>query len=137
MLPLVFAAGCCLGSLWPGHAGQLFGIGGLAGVWACFLVASEDPLTWLVPTLVGGVPILWFLGRLLDRLQAELWVWLASCCVVTLVAGYLLLQGYADFDSALAYHGSLLAYGVCAVQLGSYGATLLALVFGAGRSAAK
>ncbi len=136
LLPLVFAIGCGLGVLWPGHSGQLFGIGALAGVWACFLTGgSEDPTAWLVPTLLGGLPILWFLGRLLDRLRTDPWIWSIALAVVTVLAGYLLLQQHADLDVAIDYHGSFTAFCVCAVQLGSYGATLLALVIGAGLSA--
>ena len=133
LLPLVFAIGCGLGMVWPGQSGHLFGIGALAGVWACFLVAGDDPSAWLVPSLVGGVPVLWFLGRLLDGLRADLFLWLVAMFGCAGVAGYLLLQGHADFEEALEYHGSFLAYCVCAMQLGAYGATLLSLVLGASR----
>ncbi len=50
-----------------------------------------------------------------------------------LIAGYALLQSDGDLAITLARHGSLWAVVVCASQLGLYGATLLALVFGAGR----
>lgn len=30
--PAVFTVGCALGAIWPGHGGQLFGIGALVGV---------------------------------------------------------------------------------------------------------
>lgn len=138
LLPLVFAIGCGLGAVWPGHGGQLFGIGALVGVWACFLtVGSESPTAWLVLTLLGGLPILWFLGRLLDRLRTDLRLWSIAWLAGTVIAGYLLLQHYADLEVAIDYHGSFAAFCVCAVQLGSYGATLLALVIGAGRSAGR
>jgi hypothetical protein len=137
LLPGLFVLASIAGSLFPGHGGQLFGLGSLAGIWACFLFAGGDPTTWLVPSLLGGVPILWFLGRLLDRLRTDLVVWLVALAVVTLIAGYVLMQGYADFEVALEYHGSFLAFCICALQLGSYGATLLALVTGAGRSAQR
>ena len=131
----MFAAGCGLGAVWPGHGGHLFGIGGLAGVWACFLVASEDPAGWLLPTMLGGLPLLWFFGRLLDRLRTDLRIWLGAMVVCAAVAGYLLLQGYGDLERAIEHHGSFFAYCVCAVQLGAYGATLLSLVLGASRGA--
>jgi hypothetical protein len=137
LLPGFFVLAAIAGSMFPGHGWQLFGIGSLAGIWACFLFAGEDPTTWLVPSLLGGVPILWFLGRLLDRLRTDLWVWLVALAAGTLIAGYVLMQGYADFEVAVEYHGSFLAFCICALQLGSYGATLVALVTGAGRSAQR
>jgi len=134
LLPLVFVIGAVLGSIWSGQSGQLFVIGSLAGVWACSLVPSgEEAAGWLVPTLIGGVPVLLLLGRLLDRLRAELWLWTVAWLLVSGIAGYVLLQGYGDLEAAIAYHGSFLAYCICAVQLGSYGATLLVLMLEAGR----
>ena len=53
--------------------------------------------------------------------------------LVATAAGYALLQSDGDLAITLARHGSLWAVVVCASQLGIYGATLLALVFGAGR----
>ena len=38
-----------------------------------------------------------------------------------------------DFEAAIAFHGSFLAYCICALQLGSYGATLVVLMLEAGR----
>lgn len=137
LLPGIFAVAAVLGSVFPGHGWQLFGLGGLAGVWACFLLGSEEPTTWLLPTLLGGAPILWFLGRLLDRLAVDLWVWFLALAAGTLIAGYLLFQGFADLDVALEYHGTFLAFCICSVQLGSYAATLLALAVGASRSASR
>ncbi|HET7845248.1 MAG TPA: hypothetical protein VFL14_13920, partial [Xanthomonadales bacterium] len=59
LLPLLFAACCALGVVWPGHGAQLFSIGALPGVWACFLTGSTgSALAWLLPTLLAGVPIL-------------------------------------------------------------------------------
>jgi hypothetical protein len=138
LLPLLFATCCALGVVWPGHGGQLFSIGALPGVWACFVTGSTgSTAAWLVPALAGGLPILWFLGRLLDRLGADPWVWAIALVAGTVLAGYLLLQHYADLEVAVDYHGSFFAFVVCAVQLGSYGATLLALAIGAGRSAGR
>jgi len=136
-LPLVFAAGAALGSLWPGHGGQLFVIGSLAGVWACFLVSSgTDPVGWLLPTLLGGLPVVWLLGRLLDRLRADGRLFAIAMAIVAGLAGYVLLQGYGDLDRALEHHGGIAGYTICAVQLGSYGATLLLLAIEAGRGGA-
>ncbi len=124
LLPALFAAGVLLGAIWPGHAGQMYWIGGIAGVWACFVCsAGSSAAAWLLPTLLAGAPILWFLGRLLDRLQADL----------TLAAGYFLIQGYADLEQAIEYHGSVMSFVVCALQLGSYGATFVALLVGTGQ----
>lgn len=134
LLPLVFAVGAVLGSVWPGQGEQLFVIGSLAGVWACYLMPSGGEVVGsLLPTLVGGIPILLLFGRLLDRLRAELWLWGLACLLVSSVAGYVLLQGYGDFEAAIAFHGSFLAYCICALQLGSYGATLVVLMLEAGR----
>ena len=136
LLPLVFAACCALGVAWPGHGGQLFTIGALPGAWLCFLTAGgADASALLLPALAGGVPILWFLGRLLDRLGTDALAWVVALGAGTVIAGYLLLQHYADLEVAVDYHGSFLAFVVCAVQLGSYAATLIALAIGAGRSA--
>ncbi|HEX5052762.1 MAG TPA: hypothetical protein VFZ65_13380 [Planctomycetota bacterium] len=136
LLPAVFVLGSGLGALWPGNSGELFCIGSLAGVWACLALGSDSArATWLLASVIGGVPILWLLGRLLDRLQADPWLWFAASVVGALAAGYVLLQGFPDLDAALAQHGSFLAFAVCAMQLGSYGGTLLLLAIGAGRSA--
>jgi hypothetical protein len=133
LLPAVFAAGCGLAVSWPGHGGQLFGLGAIAGIWAAFLVpAGDTPLHWLLPTLAGGLPVVWFCGRLLDRQGTDLRLWALAAALASVVAGYWLVQGYADLEVAIDHHGSVLAYAVCALQLGSYSATLLALMFGNG-----
>lgn len=138
LLPMVFAAGCVLGVSWPGHGGQLFGIGALAGIWACFLTgAGSTPAGWLGPTLVGGLPVVWFLGRMLDRVRTDLRLWALLAVVGAAAAGYLLLQGHADLEVAISYHGSWFAYAICALQLGSYAATLLSLMLGSWREAGR
>ena len=138
VLPALFAAATTLGALWPGSGGRLFCIGALAGIWACLLVDSTGgPSAWLVPTLLGGVPILFFLGRLLDRLQTDLRVWGIALFVSAALAGFLLMQDHVDLERAIEYHGSFWAYAVCALQLGSYAATLIALVIGAGSVARR
>ena len=69
MLPTWFLACTLLAASAPGHGWQLFAIGAIPGVWAAiWFGASESLMGWLLPTLVVGVPMLWFLGRLLDRL---------------------------------------------------------------------
>ena len=126
LLPLLFAPATVLGSLCAGQGGKLFVIGALAGIWACFLVDSgADASAWLLPTLLGGTPVLLLLGWLLDRLRADVALWIAAMLLIACGAGYLLVQG--------AYDGSFLAYAVCALQLGSYGATLVVLGISAGR----
>ncbi|MDO8349099.1 MAG: hypothetical protein Q7T30_02605, partial [Planctomycetota bacterium] len=92
-----------------------------------------DAAAWLLPTLLGGVPILLLLGRLLDRLHADVGLWVAAMVLISCLCGYVLMQGHADLEVALEYHGSFFAYVVCAVQLGSYGATLVVLGIEAGR----
>lgn len=134
LLPGAFALGCLLGALWPGHGGQLFGIGAVVGVWAPFLLHGAGDASgacWLC--CLAGAPVLWMFGRMLDRLRIELSVWVVAFAVVAAAAGYALLQWDGDLDITLARHGSLWAVVVCAGQLGLYGATLLALAFGAGR----
>ena len=69
----------------------------------------------------------------LDRLGADLWLFAIALALITVLSTYVLLQGHADFDAAIAHHGSMLAYLVCALQFGSYGATLVVLVVQAGR----
>lgn len=138
LLPLFFAAASGLGAVWPGHSGQLFCIGALAGIWACLLIEpSGEPSSWVWPTLVGGMPILFLLGRVLDRLQSDIRVWAIAAVGVAGAAGFLLLQQFADLDRAVAHHGSFFAFCVCAVQLGGYGATLVALVVGTSRVATR
>ena len=138
LLPALFVLGSLLGSRWAGNAGQLFCVGALPGVWACFFVGSEgDASTWLLPTLVGGVPILLLLGRLLDRLQADLRLWWIAMGICTVLAGYAMLQGFDDLQAAVEHHGSFLAFCICAFQLGSYAATLLMLAAGAGRTSTR
>lgn len=138
LLPLFFAAASWLGAAWPGHGGRLFCIGALAGIWACLLIEpSGEPSSWVWPTLVGGMPILFLLGRLLDRLESDVRVWGLAVVGVAGAAGYLLLQQFVDIEHAVAHHGSFLAFCICAVQLGSYGATLVALVVGASRVATR
>lgn len=134
LLPIVFTVGALLGSVWPGQGNQLFVIGAMAGVWACFLLPSgTDAVSWLVPTLLGGLPVLFLFGWLLDRLRADPWLWGVALVVVGGLSGYTLLQGYGDLEAAIEHHGSFLSYCVCALQLGNYGATLLLLVVAAGR----
>jgi hypothetical protein len=138
LLPGWFVLGTVLGSLWPGHGWQLFSIGALPGVWVTFLIGGgSGAVTWLVPTLLGGLPIVWLLGRLLDRLSTDWRLWLIVTVVAAAVVGYVLLQRFNDLDVALEHHGSFGAYFVCAMQLGSYAATLLLLALGAGRGARK
>ncbi|MBL8733407.1 MAG: hypothetical protein JNN13_13635 [Planctomycetes bacterium] len=134
LLPVAFVVLSVLGAMVPGHAGKLFAIGALPGVWAGFLVTGgEQAGSWLLPTLLAGAPLLWFLGRLLDRLRADLTLWSVAAVVVTMGAGYTLLQGYADLEAAVLKQGSFFAFVVCALQLGCYGATVVALAL-SGRS---
>lgn len=136
LLPACFAAASALGVLWPGHGGQLFCVGALAGVWVCYLVdCSGDTASWLFPAWLGGIPILLLLGHLLDRLEADLRLWTALALVVAAIAGYVMLQHFSELDRAVEYHGSFLAFCVCALQLGCYGATLAVLAISAGRGA--
>lgn len=136
LLPLWFAIASSAGAFVPGHNGQLFVLGSLAGVWACSLVpVGEDALQWLVPTLIGGVPVLVLLGWFLDRVRAETWLWGTVLVLAAGLAGYVLLQGYGDFEAALEHHGGFTAYLICALQLGSYGATLAVLGLQAFRGA--
>lgn len=137
LLPIWFAVGATLGAMAPGHGWQLFSIGTLPGVWAAFLVGAGDGdsmLAWLLPTVIVGLPIAWFLGRLLDRVAADWRLWLGATLLAAAVAGYFLLQGYSDLDAAFSRQGSFWAFFVCSLQLGSYGATLLLLMLGAGSS---
>jgi hypothetical protein len=138
LLPALFVLGSLLATQWAGNAGQLFCVGALAGVWAFFLIGSDgDVATWLLPTLLGGVPILCLLGLLLDRLQTDLRLWTIALLICALLAGYALLQGYTDVQAAVDHHGSFLAFCICAFQLGSYGATLIMLAVGAGRTSRR
>lgn len=134
ILPGLFAIASALSASWPGHGGQLFCIGAVPGVWAGLLFDSAGgPSGWLVPTLVAGVPILWLLGWLLDRLQADLRVWLVVGAAATALAGYVLTQGDVDLERAIDHHGSMWAVFFCAMQLGSYTATLVSLATSGGR----
>lgn len=133
LLPAWFAVASVLGTVWPGHGGQLFCIGALAGVWVCYLVdSSGEVASWLLPTLLGGVPILLLLGLRLDRLRADLRLWGLLLLGVAGLAVFLLLQQFSELDRAVAYHGSFLSFCVCALQLGSYGATLALLASSVG-----
>lgn len=135
LLPAWFVVASALGTVWPGHCHQLFCIGALAGVWVCFLAdGSGSDTSSLLLTLVGGVPILMLLGLLLDRLRSSLRLWSALVLCVAAAAGFVLLQEFSELDRAVDHHGSLLAFGICALQLGSYGATIVLLAMSAGRS---
>lgn len=134
LLPIWFLAFTLLAATAPGHGWQLFAIGAIPGVWAAFLFgAGEGLLGWLAPTLIVGVPMMWFLGRLLDRLYADVRLWLIAAVLTSAAAGFLMLQSYTHLDSAFERHGSFWAFLFCSLQLGSYGATLLLLVLPAGR----
>lgn len=138
LLPAWFVVACVLGTVWPGRGGQLFCIGALAGVWLCFLVdSSGEVASWLLPAVLGGAPILALLGRLLDRLQADLRLWSALLLCIAALAGYLLLQQFSELDRAVDHHGSFLSFCICALQLGSYGATVALLATCAGRTVRK
>ena len=140
LLPLWFVVGVLLAMQWPGRGWKLFSIGALPGVWATFLLGADVPgatgtvLGWVLPSLVVGAALTWLLGLLLDRLEADVRLWTGALLLGAAVAGYVLLQGYVDLDGAVDHHGSLFAFVICAMQLGSYGATLLLLAIGAGRS---
>ena len=134
LLPTWFVFGAVLATIWPGHEWQLFAIGALPGVWLSFLIDADGGMSWLLPTLLAGAPLLWLLGHLLDRLETDLTLWFGAALLGSAVAGYVLLQSYSDLDEAVAYHGSFAAFCVCAMQLGGYGATLLLLAIGANRS---
>lgn len=145
--PLWFVVGVLLAVQWHGHGWQLFSIGALPGVWATFLLGAEVPgsgtsgangtvLGWVLPSLLCGAAVMWLLGTLLDRLETDARLWLGALVLGAAVAGYVLLQGYNDLDGAIDHHGSFFAFVVCALQLGSYGATLLLLAIGAGRGGA-
>jgi len=137
LLPLLFAVMTGLAAIWPGHEGHLFFLGSFVGVWACSLYDSGNEVTsWILPTLLGGTPILLLLGWLLDRLRADIGLWVVSMVLISGVAGYVLMQGHGDLEGALDYHGSFLAYAVCSLQLGSYGATLVVLAILGGRGQA-
>lgn len=134
LLPIWFFACTLLSASAPGHGWQLFAIGAIPGVWAAFLFdTSESLMGWLLPTLIVGLPMMWFLGRLLDRLHADVRLWLIAAVVGAATAGFLMLQSYTHLDSAFERHGSFWAFLFCSLHLGSYGATLLLLVFSAGR----
>jgi len=94
---------------------------------------------WLLPlwfaagsligsTVAGHNGQLYFIGAL-----AELWLWILAVLLSSGLAGYVLLQGHGDIEAAIAHHGSLLAYLICALQLGGYAATLIVLAVQAGR----
>ena len=69
----------------------------------------------------------------LERLRTDLRLWTAAFAVWTAAAGYVLLQRFPEVGQAIEYHGSFAAFVVCAIQLGSYGATITLLAIGAGR----
>ena len=48
----------------------------------------RDHAGLLLPTLVVGVPLMWFLGRLLDRLHADVRIWLLAAVVGAATAGF-------------------------------------------------
>jgi hypothetical protein len=134
LLPGWFAVGAALGSIWPGHGEQLFCLGSLPGIWACFLVeGGRSAAALLLPTLLGGAPILLLLGWLLDRMRADVVVFAVTALLAAAVAGYVLLQGYADVEHAIDHHGSFAAFAVCALQLGSYVGVLVTFAIEAGR----
>ncbi|HEB51626.1 MAG TPA: hypothetical protein ENI87_00050 [bacterium] len=135
LLPAWFLVGAGLAALWPGHGWQLFSIGALPGVWLSFLLdagVDDAGWVWLLPALLGGAPLLWFLGGMLDRIGTDVRLWSLAALVSAAGAGFLLLTAHADLDAAFAAHGGLLPFVICALQLGGYGATLLLLVVGAG-----
>jgi len=129
ILPLVWAALCWFGWVYPGADRSLFLTGSLTGIWVFFVVgepASAENL--LLPCMIAGVATSMVLGYLLDRARASLLLWSLFALVGANVAGYILLQGYGDFDQAIASNGSFLAYAACAAQLGGYAATVLVLI---------
>ncbi|MFK7741212.1 MAG: hypothetical protein AB8H80_12910 [Planctomycetota bacterium] len=129
LLPVWFLVATLLATQWPGNGWQLFSIGAMPGVWLAILLgAGESALSWLLPTLFAGLPLMWFLGRMLDRLGAEIPGWLVTLIAMSGVAGFLLLQSYPEVDDAFARHGGVMPFAVCALQLGSYAATLVMLM---------
>lgn len=132
-LPAAFGVLCALGALWPGEGWQSFSIGSIAGLWVG-LVLGDLISHPFVPTLVGGLATMALFGWMLDGLRVPLLVWGLVTPAAACAAGYVLLQGFPDLDAALVARGSWPGAGVCALQLGSYVAVVVALAFGAGRS---
>jgi hypothetical protein len=133
LLPLWFTVGALLAAQWPGFGHQLFSIGALPGVWVAFLIGTGDSTTsWLLPTVLAGAPLLAVLGVMLDRVATDVRLWLVAVLLVAAAAGYFLLGAHQDLETGLERHGGFLPFAICALQLGSYGATLLLLVVGAG-----
>jgi hypothetical protein len=132
LLPVSWAALSLLGFSHPGDEYTLFLLGALAGVWVVFLTGDPGSAGSLLPLVLGaGVVVMLLFGWMLDRLRAELWLWVGSLLVAGAIAGYVLLQGYADFEAALQKQGSLLAFLACGLQLGGYAAILVCLSAGA------
>lgn len=137
LVPACWIAGCLVGFRHPGDEYALFALGSLAGLWVMLVVGDTgSTATVLAPMLLAGVATMALFGVLLDRLRASWRVWLVALLAVAGAALWLLLHGHADLDAARQKHGSLLAFGICALQLGGYGATLLTLCLAAVRGAA-
>ncbi|MBK8097757.1 MAG: hypothetical protein IPK26_11660 [Planctomycetes bacterium] len=132
-LPAAFGVLCALSAAWPGEGWQSFSIGSIAGLWVGLVLGDlvSHPF-W--PTLLGGMATMAVFGLMLDGLRVPIVVWVLVSPVAACGAGYVLLQGFPDLDAALVARGSWLGAGICALQLGSYVAVMVALAFGAGRS---
>jgi len=134
LVPAWFLFGALLGVVWPGSEWELFAVGALPGSWAAVVFDSgAGTFGWLLPTLLAGLPLMWLLGSLLDKLGTDLRLWVLFAVGAAVVAGFLLLQSFNDLQLAIDKHGSLYPFAVCAWQLGNYAATLLLLAIGAGR----
>jgi len=133
LLPLWFTVLALLAVQWPGHGYQLFSIGALPGVWVAFLIGTgESAMSWLLPTVLAGAPLLALFGSMLDRVGTDVRLWAIAVLLVAAVAGYFLLGAHEDLETALERHGGMLPFVLCSLQLGAYGATLLLLIGGAG-----
>lgn len=132
LLPAVWGLGCLMGHQSPGDEYFLFAVGSFVGAWAGILVAG-DVQSLVLPVLLAGCLVMVGLGYVLDLLRGSLVVWLPAWIASGIALFFVALSSFESIEAAIAKNGSLLAYAICASQLGVYFATVLTLATAAVR----
>ena len=137
VLPIVWGLGCVLGFSHHGDEYGLLAVGSILGVRIGWVWPVDHPDHLFLPALAVGCGLMFAWGMALEALRVRPRHWWIAWAAATGLIAALLLSQYASFAAAVAKNGSILAYLICASQLGAYTATIGAFAaIGIGRLAA-
>jgi hypothetical protein len=127
LLPALFAA---IGLLALGHPGDEYGLlllGTISGIWSFPLADAGSPQRGGVVLILAGAIVMAAIGWGHDRMRTPPWRLAAYALAAAGLALWLLLSGQDSYERAIAKNGSLLAYVLCALNLGLQLGSLFAL----------